>query len=526
MSNRLGILAGIPILGFLGWLLWTQLIGPGDFGAWQRELLSDYQEIDPEAVSRYREGNIEMYPGFIYRLAPRDEAQRQRIENFWREKREERLEFDRNRLDSTQQRYMDRLAVMEKEWLDLPRQWWAMNLFQPLTGIQVELPLFLAYRHHISSPEDCKGYIYRLRELPARLSEALLETEKAAADGWVLDSTSLAETVKQIRIIAATPVKEQLLYRSFGTRITRLDPTVINEYQSLDFLIEAATELEENILPTLTILADRLEKLSPAPSLPENIFEILVQVRAGTMLDLNDVSAQIESRFRETTVNEALANTALALNHEEVLREITRSTAGILPQYPQQDARIRFYPQEYADLRPRLLKSTRDEALFPILMLSDSTDERELMLDIYQFGVPGAAWLQQLEVESNAAAWLMMADQSASEEGWGLTALGLLQSKLLWFSRDSLLLQAYEHRLARATTLAWLDISIHHKGLSPQTAQEQLAAKGWTTAPQLIEQVITSPGSFVAIWYWWQTWEAKAMSCPTLLPDCLNDFLR
>lgn len=518
MSTRIGILAGVPALLFIGWFLWTEIMAYEDFRTWEQEILESYQVLNPEAVSRFRVGNVENFPGYFFRLTPRTEAQRINEEQFWKQVRIEREAFTEEDLDSVSRQHYDQIAFLEAQYLDMPWEWWAMNLFNPASGLQTELPQFLAFGHMVSNLEEAEGYMYRVRELPERLEEALVETERVASVGWVMDPISLANAVKQLRHWAATPAKEQMIYRTFGTRLTRLDPTVINEYEALEYLIDVAKVLEEQVSPLLLRIADRLESLPARQAgmvhLPQPVFQTWINVLMADEVDLEAVEQRLGSSTGESIL---LTPDSLIypISSSDLLEEITAATAGILPGYPRQKIRVRSIPTESGSVDPAIVPGTLDGVSYPILAIKDSARTYQEILNVYQAGLPGGTWLAQMLVESDVPGWTHLARSEAETMGWGMTSLDLMQEKLLWFSRDSSLLAAYQTRGAYLKQAAYLDFLVNFKG-------EQLAAGQSALLQQQVQQ---SPGYFLATWMWWEIWQNRLKDCEWNVA-CLLESIR
>lgn len=506
MSTRIGILAGVPALIFIGWFLWTEVIDYQDFRTWEQEILESYQVLDPEAVSRYRSGEVDNFPGYYFRLTPRAETQRINVEQFWKQIRTERLAFVKEDLDSISQKHYDQIAYLEAQYLDMPWEWWAMNLFNPSSGLQAELPQFLTFSHGVSDLEKAEGYMYRVRELPARLEEALVETERVATLGWVMDSVSIRMAAKQLRNWAATPAKEQAIYRSFGTRLTRLDPTVINEYQELEYLIDVAKVLEEKVNPVLLRIADRLEALPGREvgmaHLPQPVFQTWINLLMEQEIDLPGLEQSLLHFAYGIDFSEA-DSLPYPMSSSDLLEEITAATAGILPAYPRQKIRMRSLPPESGYTDPVMVPGSLDGLTFPVLALNDSARTYQQILDVYQAGLPGGTWLAQMLVENDKPGWTHMARSKAELMGWGMVGLDLMQEKLLWFSRDSTLLAAYYNQGRQLTLAAYMDLMINVKGNDPY--------KG--TLPAIREQVLQAPGYFLATWMWWYTWQGRMEEC-------------
>lgn len=506
MSTRIGIFAGIPALLFIGWFLWSEVITYEDFRTWEAEIIEGYQVLDPEAVSRYRVGNVDNFPGYFFRLTPRTEAQRINEEQFWKQVRAEREAFSREDLDSVSQQHYDQLAFWEAQYLDMPWEWWAMNLFNPATGIQKELTQFMSFVHYVGDLDHAEGYMYRIREIPARLEEAIIETERVASIGWVMDRVTLQATTSQLRQWASTPAKEQMIYRSFGTQLTRLDPTVINEYQALEYMIDVAKVLEEKVNPLLLSIADRLDALPVRQAgmthLPQPVFQTWINVLMADQVDLEEVEQRLSASMKPSTLRQADSLT-FAISSSDLLEEITAATAGILPGYPRQKIRMRNSPVESGGDEPSIIPSPLDGVSYPILAMRDSARTYQEILDVYQAGLPGGTWLGQMLVESNQPGWTYLARSEAELMGWGMIALDLMQKKLLWFSRDSSLLAAYHSRGEQLTEAAYQDLMINFNGQNPEEGQDS----------SYKNEVLQSPGYFLATWMWWQIWNDRLSGC-------------
>lgn len=518
MSTRIGILAGIPALLFIGWFLWTEVIAYTDFRTWEQDILESYQVLDPEAVSKYRAGNVDNFPGHYFRLTPRTEAQRINVEQFWKQVRTERLAFTKEDLDSVSQEHFDQLAFLEAQYLDMPWEWWAMNLFNPASGLQTELPQLLAFGHTVSELEDAEGYMYRVRELPERLKEALVETERVASAGWVMDPISLASAAEQLRKWANTPAKEQVIYRSFGTRLTRLDPTVINEYQELEYLIDVAKVLEEKVSPLLLQIADRLEALPARETgmthLPKPVFQTWVNVLMQREVDLEEVGERLRSSIGQSGISIS-GSLAYPISSSDLLEEITAATAGILPGYPRQKIRMRSIPPESGAQDPSIMPGTLDGLSYPVVAMNDSARTYQEILDVYQAGLPGATWLAQMLAESDQPGWTHLARPEPQLMGWGMAALDLMQEKLLWFSRDSLLLSAYDIRRDYLRQAAYMDLMINFYGEAPK--EDQISS--------MQSAVLQSPGYFLSVWIWSKIWQDRLKDCEWNVA-CLLESIR
>lgn len=502
MKNRIGILAGIPVLLFFGWFLWTEVLNQQNFPEWEQEILAGIQTLSPEAVSTYRIGDVDNYPGNIYRLTPRTEEQRIREEQFWRSIRAEREDLDTSRLSVAQLESYEAIRLTESSVLDLPWEWWAMNLFHPEYGIQQKLPLFLIHSHHIEEVDDCEGYLYRIRELPKRLEEAIIETERVASIGWAMNANQLKQAAAQLRAWAATPVKEQEIYRSFGKKVTRLDPTVINEYQELDYLIDASTSMEEDLIPLLSRIANRLEQINPSErnTLTRDQQILWTSVMAGEMLDMDQTDSELRFALGDLPEGFALGNDSLEspVASVQLYNEIFNASAGILPSYPTQRIRLNTPPAEAPQAVWYTIPGSFDQVVFPVLIVPDTLYTYHDWLSIYQLGVPGMAWKNALERESGRINWPAIDASDARMAGWGMASLDLLQQKLLWFSRDSLLLETYADRgyfLDRMAALDWQMMTGQELGVVPSPAEA-----GWQQE---------HPGWYLATWYWWRKWRQQ-----------------
>lgn len=502
MKNRIGVLAGIPVLLFFGWFLWTEVLNQQNFPEWEQEILEGIQALSPEAVSEYRVGNIDNYPGFMYRLTPRTEEQRIREEQFWRNIRAEREELDTSRLSAAQLESYQAIRLTESIVLDLPWEWWAMNLFHPEYGIQNKLPLFLIHSHHIEDVDDAEGYLYRIRELPARLNEAIIETERVASMGWVMDSLLRKEAASQLRQWAATPVKQQEIYRSFGRKITRLDPTVINEYQELEYLIEVSDFIEDDLVPLLTKVAARLEHVGSEnrTSLSSEQKILWASAMAGVKLDSEQIRKQLQPMLSEPPSVEIPEEDSLEIPVEttRIYNEIFNASAGILPAYPAQRIRLHRAPQEARGAVWKSIPGSFDQKVFPVLIVPDSVYTYQEWISVYQVGLPGVAWKRSLERESTKMNWTSIEVEEARMAGWGMASLDLLQEKLLWFSRDSMLLSAFETGKYRLTRLAAADLqnifpSANHSCCSEE--ERRIVAR--------------HPGWYLAQWISWKQWKEE-----------------
>lgn len=531
MNARIGILLGLPVLAFLGWLLWTEVFQGNAFLAWQEELLPSAQQLSPDLVSEFRAGSLANYPGFAYRLTPQDEAQFLREKAFWEEVRVTRSGYDTARWNAADKRALTLLERLETSQLALPWVEVARTALHPVSGWHLRSLYLLAYTHHIGSTEDCDGYIYRLREYPDRLAEAVSAQEAAAKAGRCPDSSLLNQTILQLRTWAAMSVREQILYRSLATRMTRLDPTAINEYQSLEYLRQTAELIEQTLAPAWRAAADRLEAIACPVSSPFPLssadFLNWSASRAGLPAPEPGLLARLQAMADSPGAPAYAPTPAASTDLRLPLLEIAQATEGILPGQLKEKVRLQQPGVAWTGNSPRVISGTRDSALFPIVILPDSGHREELLLDLYQFGMPGAAWMQQRLVESEQPQWRLLAHNSDQQAGWGLAALELMHTRILWFSRDSALQQAYFHRMARVTAMALLDARLHNEGAGYEQALATLHGAGWSESDlmKMQSEVQNAPGQALSRWLVWQWWHDQLNACEGDVRTCIEALL-
>ncbi len=532
MSARIGLLLGLPVLAFLGWLLWTEVIQGNGFITWQEEIVLSAQQLSPDLVSEFRAGSLANYPGFVFRLTPQDEAQFLREKAFWEGVKATRTSYDTLGWSAADQQASALLERLETSHLQLPWLELARESLHPASGWHLRNLYLLAYQHHIGSTEDCDGYIYRLREYPDRLAEALRAQESAAAAGRCLDSSLVNQTVQQLRAWAATPIREQLIYRRLATRMTRLDPTAINEYQAIEYLRQTGELIEKTLVPAWLAAADRLEKLACANDVPfslsGNVFfdwsASLAGLPAPDAATLEALKAQVDS----LVVSPLSLSPAAPVDLQPFLKEIAQATEGILPEQLYERVRLQQTAGNWAGQPGWVIPGTKDSALFPIISLPDSGQREALILDLYQLGVPGAAWMHQWLVESPLPAWRLLAHNADQQAGWGLAALELLHTRILWFSRDSALQQAYHRRMAWASSSAWLDAQLHGQAAAFDVVVNALKKAGWSEADLAIMklEVTGTPGHALARWLVWHGWQQKLAGCEGDVRVCLMEAMR
>lgn len=78
--------------------------------------------------------------------------------------------------------------------------------FRPSVGVQTELPLFLADRHPFRHAGDAEGYVRRVRQIPALMTESIAYAQRQRANGIALPGFVVDDSLNELDgFIAAAP---------------------------------------------------------------------------------------------------------------------------------------------------------------------------------------------------------------------------------------------------------------------------------------------------------------------------------
>ena len=92
--------------------------------------------------------------------------------------------------------------------------------FQQFNGANVTLVSLLTVSHPLVTERDAENYVVRLRQVRARMEEALTEAQGLAARGLVPPRFIVGRTVEQMRQFIATPPAANPLVSAFATRMS------------------------------------------------------------------------------------------------------------------------------------------------------------------------------------------------------------------------------------------------------------------------------------------------------------------
>ena len=141
-----------------------------------------------------------------------------------------------------------------------------------LSGVQNQLPSFMANTHRLLSRKDCDYYLMRLNAVPKKFDQ-LLESLRVREQKQILPPRFVVEEVlKEMSDFVAKPATENVLSTSFKERAGKIDK--LTEKDRADFQARVETAITNSVYPAYRKLIDYFNDLLPKTTTDDGVWKL------------------------------------------------------------------------------------------------------------------------------------------------------------------------------------------------------------------------------------------------------------
>jgi uncharacterized protein (DUF885 family) len=133
----------------------------------------------------------------------------------------------------------------------------------PLSGVQVALPEFMANVHQVHDKTDARHYVDRLSQFGRKFDQLLEGLQYRAELGMVPPRFLVERVLEQMKAFVATPPKKNLLYTSLENKLQGLDRDHMDPVTQRRMLNRTESAIEDSVYPAYVRLIDHFEMLLP-----------------------------------------------------------------------------------------------------------------------------------------------------------------------------------------------------------------------------------------------------------------------
>jgi len=138
-----------------------------------------------------------------------------------------------------------------------------------MSGVQNSVPDMMVNSHRLESKGDVEAYITRLSKFKWKFDQVLVELKRKEALGLLPPTFIVDNVITEMEGFISTsegdPVKNNLLYTYFETSLNEMND--FSEEEKTEFLKQAATQVEESVLPSYQQLIDFFKRIKPKTNL-------------------------------------------------------------------------------------------------------------------------------------------------------------------------------------------------------------------------------------------------------------------
>ncbi len=138
-----------------------------------------------------------------------------------------------------------------------------------MSGVQNSVPDMMVNSHRLKSKGDVKAYISRLSKFKWKFDQVLDELKRKEQLGFLPPTFIVDNVITEMEGFMGTsegdPVKSNLLFTHFDTSLNGLEN--LSEEEKREFLQQAATEIEQSVLPSYQQLIDFFKRIKPNTNL-------------------------------------------------------------------------------------------------------------------------------------------------------------------------------------------------------------------------------------------------------------------
>ncbi|MDX2282585.1 MAG: DUF885 family protein [Bacteroidia bacterium] len=369
---------------------------------------------------------------------------------------------------------------------------------------------------------------------PAQADEALRTMRACARAGLLLPPDLLEPLRQQLAWLAACPPAQHPAYTALARNLSRANPAEIREFEAAAFLADGAGRIETQVQPAvrrLLAFADSLAALPPAGDAPFRDTAWLAWSRSRYLpatlsperLGSDAFRAQ-DSLRRAVDAQLDLAGSPPGPLHARLRSAWQRAGAPPEPEILRELAHTAF--QLSAGMFDSLRFSRVSVEYAPAWRMPDSAAFRYVPhqrrwlaapgapAPILQAGAvfasvyPGRHLFESWQRRRPDSAFHLLFPDPASEQGWELYALWLMDREVAYYSgQDPMPALAYRCLLHEAAALAACDAGLHVQGWTPGEGAAWLAEQlgiSRAAAQVRMASVWLEPGRSAAAWYGFQ----------------------
>ena len=250
-------------------LIWFR---PWNLNLFYEKVFAEVIFSEPELLSSL--GLVEQFgiTGHNGRLSDASPAHQQKIFDRWKRNLAQLREYPLERQSPSQ-----KLSTHVLEWFlaqEAEGEKWQWHNYpvNQLSGIQNELPSFMANTHRLLSHKDCDYYVMRLNAMPKKFDQ-LLESLRVREQKQILPPRFVVEEVlKEMSDFVAKPPAENGLATSFKERAAKIDK--LAEKKRVDFQARVETAITNSVYPAYRKLIDYFNGLLPKTTTDDGVWKL------------------------------------------------------------------------------------------------------------------------------------------------------------------------------------------------------------------------------------------------------------
>lgn len=417
-----------------------------------------------------------------------------------------------------------------------------------LSGVQNDLPVFMANSHKIRSKSDAKAYIARLSKFGTKFDQLLDGLKTREEKGIVPPRFVIDRVLDETKAFIGKPANSNILYTSFTTKISELKDLEATEKNELTQQVE--TEISTTVFGAYQKLISYLEHLQTIATTDDGIWKLpngdayyryLLHLMTTTSLSpeqvhqtgLNEV-ARLSKEMR--TILKSIGYSDTTQNIGSVIQAISKDQRFL---YPENDEGRQKLLQEYTeilqkadanlneafDIRPKAgievkrvpefrevgqakayytgpkLDGSSKGTFFVNLRSVHEHPTYTMKSLAYHEGIPGHHFQHALQAElTGKPIFRKVLPFPAYTEGWAMYSEQLVW-ELGFYTNDPVgNLGRLQSEMWRAVRLV-VDTGIHYKKWTRQQAIDYMVAQTGLTTSEVtteIERYIVMPGQACA----------------------------
>lgn len=417
-----------------------------------------------------------------------------------------------------------------------------------LSGIQNDLPTFMANAHKIGSKSDAKAYIVRLSKFGIKFDQLLAGLKTREEKGIVPPRFVIDRVLDETRAFIGNPVQSNILYTNFTTKIADLKDLDAEEKAKLSHQVE--TEVSTTVFEAYKKLITYLEHLQSIATSDDGVWKLpdgdsyyryLLRLMTTTTMSPEEVHqtglkevVRLSNEMR--TILKSIGYTDTTQSIGSVIQSISQDQRFL---YPENDEGRQKLLQEYSeilqkadanlskafDIRPKAgievkrvpefreagqakayytgpkLDGTSKGTFFVNLRSVHEHPTYTMKTLAYHEGIPGHHFQHALQAElKEKPIFRKVLPFTAYIEGWALYSEQLAW-ELGFYTNDPVgNLGRLQSEMWRAVRLV-VDTGIHYKKWTRQQAIDYMVAQTGLTTSEVtteVERYIVNPGQACA----------------------------